>query len=322
MVAEHRHVFDADHRLEAVGQVECAQHAPRIVARRIGQDELAPPQPLQRGPVVVAGAQARLQPGQPVRLGQEMRGAHRMVTQQAEQRGAVVGPVMLTQRGGLGVRQSQVRGDVLGHRHVGWPERRVTGVVQRVVEVEKPDAPAGVARLHGIAPGRGSRMPVPPAIGPWPARPTRPSRLPSRAVTHCPVPIGREATKSRAGRAPRRSQAGPHPVGASVDVPVARGVDSHAPSSARAERRAAPEPARTSSGVVRRTRWAGVGPPRTTFARAGRAPGRSRAGPCPLGGSSDVPVGRGAPFTATGSSCRRPAPSAPPAASREAPGRR
>jgi two-component system chemotaxis sensor kinase CheA len=55
------------------------------------------------------------------------------------------------------------------------------------------------------------------------------------------------------GRAPGRSQAGPHPLGGSIDVPIGRGANSQ-----------------------------------------GRAPGRSQAGPHPLGGSTDVPIGRGA----------------------------
>jgi iron complex transport system ATP-binding protein len=63
-----------------------------------------------------------------------------------------------------------------------------------------------------------------------------------------------------AGRAPGRSQAGPHPLGGSTDVPVGQGV------------------------VI----------------AAGRAPGRSQAGPHPLGGSADVPVGRGADMSAQG----------------------
>jgi ABC-type dipeptide/oligopeptide/nickel transport system ATPase component len=49
--------------------------------------------------------------------------------------------------------------------------------------------------------------------------------------------------------------------------------------------RPAHEYTRTLLAAVPRT-----GPP------AGRAPGRSQAGPHPLGGSTDVPVGRGAPF--------------------------
>jgi len=36
---------------------------------------------------------------------------------------------------------------------------------------------------------------------------------------------------------------------------------------------------------------------------AGRAPGRSQAGPHPLGGSADVPVGRGAPFRVWSAAC-------------------
>src|SRR5690349_4048675 len=57
-----------------------------------------------------------------------------------------------------------------------------------------------------------------------------------------------------AGRAPGRSQAGPHPLGGSTRVPMGRGVD----------------------------------------VTAGRAPGRSQAGPHPLGGSIAVRRERGA----------------------------
>src|SRR3982750_1559450 len=58
-----------------------------------------------------------------------------------------------------------------------------------------------------------------------------------------------------AGRAPGRSQAGPHPLGGSADVFIGRGAP-----------------------------------------RAGRAPGRSQAGPHPFGGAAAVLGGRGAPF--------------------------
>jgi len=51
------------------------------------------------------------------------------------------------------------------------------------------------------------------------------------------------------GRAPGRSQAGPDPLGGSGNVPVDRGVNM-----TRAERRAAPKPARIPSGIGQRTR--------------------------------------------------------------------
>ena len=139
MVAEHAHVFDADHAIKAAGQAQGVKHPQRIGARGIGQDVLATRQPAQRGSVVRAGAKARFQTRQPVGRLQKMRRPHAMVLDQPQHRGTVVLPVVLPQRAGRLVRHAEVIDDVLRHRHIGGRERRRARVVQGVVEIEQPD---------------------------------------------------------------------------------------------------------------------------------------------------------------------------------------
>ena len=49
--AEHGHVLDRDHAVEAVGEAQRVEHPHRVGARRVGQDVLAARQPRQRRPV-------------------------------------------------------------------------------------------------------------------------------------------------------------------------------------------------------------------------------------------------------------------------------
>ena len=170
-LAEHRHVVDADHGIEVARQPQRRQHPQCVGTRRIGQHDLAPAQPGQRGAIVCAGAQPRFQPRQAVGLFEEVVGLDAVVAHQAEQRRAVVVPVVLAQgRRALRI-HPEVAHHVRVHRRIEVPERRVAGVVQRVVQVEQPD-PA----LHARA-IRGAGIPGGPSAGPLPSRPAPPRGL-------------------------------------------------------------------------------------------------------------------------------------------------
>ncbi len=82
---------------------------------------------------------ALLEPGQAVRLGEEVRGAHAVVAHQAEQRGAVAQPVAFAEPRRLAGVDVEMRGHVVGHRDVQLAERGVACIMQRVVEVQEPD---------------------------------------------------------------------------------------------------------------------------------------------------------------------------------------
>ena len=71
------------------------QHPLGVGARRVGQDEAPARQALERSQIVRAGAQPVLQAGQPVRVVQEMRGAHAVVAHQPGHRRAVIVEILL-----------------------------------------------------------------------------------------------------------------------------------------------------------------------------------------------------------------------------------
>src|SRR6185369_13054977 len=188
-LAEHRHVLDRDHAVDVAHQPERPQHAHRVPARRVGDDELAPGQPRERGAVVRARPHSLLEPGQPMRLFEEVRRADAVVAHQSEQRRAVAQPIALAQPPRLVGVDAEVQSDVLAHRDVQLAERSVAGVVQRVVEIEKPGEPGAddAARL-------GLRTAHPPASLP-PCRP--------RAAGPEPTALGRRGAQVHHGlRAP------------------------------------------------------------------------------------------------------------------------
>jgi hypothetical protein len=88
---------------------------------------------------VRAHAQPFLEPGQAMRLLQEVGGADAVMADQAEQRRPVAQPVVLAQPAGFVVIDAKPAGHVLAHGDVQLAERRVAGVVKRVVQVEQPD---------------------------------------------------------------------------------------------------------------------------------------------------------------------------------------
>ncbi|MNT08088.1 hypothetical protein D3C72_1428170 [compost metagenome] len=146
-VAMHPHLLDCHHALEAMPYARYLQHRPRVVLRRIGDQDLAPRQ----------APQVRGQPApHPHHVGQRrefMRGTqevsrvHAMVPDHAEQRGAVALPVVHAHAAGGGLVAAEHARHVVGHQPVDGREDRVRGVVQGVVEIEQPDRIArGIAR--------------------------------------------------------------------------------------------------------------------------------------------------------------------------------
>ena len=99
-VASKAHVLDAERTLEAAREAQRLQHALGIGARRIGQQQLAPPQTRQRRAVVYMAAHLRFQAWQTVGLAQEVRHVHAVVADQAGERGAIAAPVAVAQRSG------------------------------------------------------------------------------------------------------------------------------------------------------------------------------------------------------------------------------
>ena len=96
------------------------------------------------GAVVGARAEPRLEARHAVRLFQEVRRAHAVMTDEAEQRRAVAQPVHLAQALRFVSADADEVGDVVADGDVHLAERGMARVVQRVVEVEQPDR----RRLH------------------------------------------------------------------------------------------------------------------------------------------------------------------------------
>ena len=81
-----------------------------------------------------------------MRLLEKVAGLDRVVPHHAEQGRAVATPVVLAQRGRGVLVEADVLDDVAGHRRADRRERGMARVVQRVVEVEQPDAPGASGR--------------------------------------------------------------------------------------------------------------------------------------------------------------------------------
>ena len=105
----------AEEAEELAGQVQRGEHALGIVRRRVGEQELAARQAVQRSAVRRRDVQLCFQAGQRVSLGQEMRRADAMVLFQAQQGGAIAAPVVHTQLVRIVTRQPQMLHDVIGH---------------------------------------------------------------------------------------------------------------------------------------------------------------------------------------------------------------
>ncbi len=131
-------------------QANVAHDLARIVARRIGQQDLPARQPRQQPLYAALGADHPRQVVEPVRIAQEVIGTHAVMADHAQQRRAIALPVGDTHGvDGFGMGRKGLVGqhprDQRVHVGVNGREDRVRRVVQRIVEIEQPDEAAGRA---------------------------------------------------------------------------------------------------------------------------------------------------------------------------------
>ena len=143
-LAVHVHIFDGDVAVEVALQAQLAQHRPRVVARRVGEQNFATGQAAQQpsqAPLEFHHLAQRRGRPQVVGLAQKVGGIDLVVAHHAQQGGAIPAPVadargVDLRLGGRAVDVGEHARDI--HIHVGADDgkNRMRGVMQGVVEVE------------------------------------------------------------------------------------------------------------------------------------------------------------------------------------------
>ena len=142
--AMHAHRFYRYVLVKMAMQTQMPHDLMRILARRVGQQYLPAWQTLEQARQTALGTYHRWQISKAVRLMQKLIGAHAMMLDQAHQSRAITLPVLLThgidgscigRRFAISQQIRHIHIHVLGNRR----KNGVTGVMQRIVEIEKPE---------------------------------------------------------------------------------------------------------------------------------------------------------------------------------------
>ena len=142
--------MDVVHPVERIGEAEPLEHAARIILAGIGEDELAPRQPVERRDQGRIGGE----PGEidVVDEIEEVVRVDAMVRHQPGERGAVGVEIALLHPPRLDRVDAEQALDIVAHPHVDQLEQIAAVRIEAVVEIEDPAFDMGEVGVHRLAP--------------------------------------------------------------------------------------------------------------------------------------------------------------------------